>query len=97
MDLQHLVAGIVILFGVVGCRLTPNTLQWDSKNQQAALFVVTTDYQTGQLARLNLEDRSAQLQFANIHSDAVIRIFDNLAHIFIINRLGADNIQKIDP
>jgi len=97
MDLQHLVAGIVILLGVVGCRLTPNTLQWSPKNQQAAIFVVTTDYQTGQLARLNLEDRSAQLQFANIHSDAVIRVFDNVPNIFIINRLGGDNIQKIDP
>lgn len=97
MDLHHLVVCLVILLGVFGCRLTPNSLQWDTKNPQAALFVVTTDYQTGQLARLNLEERFAQLQFANIHSDAVIRVFDSLPQLFIINRLGADNIQRIDP
>lgn len=62
-----------------------------------ALFVVTTNFQVGSLARLDLSSREANLNFATIFKDAVIRVFEELSDIVVINRLGADNIQRIDP
>ncbi len=39
--------------------------------------------------------RTAQTNLATTHSDAMVRSFGN--RVYVINRLGADNIQVIDP
>jgi len=62
----------------------------------ASVFVVTSDFQTGSFASFPLSDPTrVTSNIAEIHSDAVARSHDGL--VYVVNRLGADNIQALDP
>jgi DNA-binding beta-propeller fold protein YncE len=59
-------------------------------------FVVTTDFQTGSFAVFPLLQPDAVARDVDrIHSDAVVRT--HAGTVYVINRLGGDNIQAIDP
>lgn len=59
-------------------------------------FVVTTDFQTGSFAVFPvLQPDAVARNVERIHSDAVARAHDGL--VYVVNRLGGDNIQAIDP
>ncbi len=59
-------------------------------------FVITSDFQTGSFATFPLSDPTrVTSNIAEIHSDAVARSHDGL--VYVVNRLGADNIQALDP
>ncbi len=59
-------------------------------------FVVTTDFQTGSFAVFPvLQPESVARNVERIHSDAVARVHDGI--VYVVNRLGGDNIQAIDP
>jgi len=58
------------------------------------VFVVTTDYQTGSTAYLPAGAETAQTNLLTIHGDAGVRYQDGT--IYIINRLGQDNILVLD-
>jgi DNA-binding beta-propeller fold protein YncE len=60
-----------------------------------AAFVVTTDYTTGSTSVIDLSTRAADNDVAPVHSDAVARFHDG--KIYVINRLGQDNVQILDP
>jgi hypothetical protein len=60
------------------------------------LLVLTSDFQTGSISVVDADSAfTTQLDVAPIHSDAVARIHDGL--VYVVNRLGGDNIQVIDP
>jgi len=62
----------------------------------ASVFVVTTDFQTGSYATFPVADPSQVLtNLGRIHSDAVAVHHDGL--VYVINRLGGDSIQALDP
>lgn len=63
-------------------------------------FVVTTDYTTGSFATVEISSRRETTNLCNghqcsIHSDAIAR--RHHGQIYIVNRLGQDNIQILDP
>ena len=59
-------------------------------------FVTTTDYSSGCASVIWLDPGyTTEICIAPIHSDAVARWHDGL--VYVINRLGADNIQILDP
>lgn len=60
-------------------------------------FVVTTDYSIGSYSTIGLESLNpyGDLGPGLIHSDAVARYHNN--RVYIVNRLGRDNIQVLDP
>jgi DNA-binding beta-propeller fold protein YncE len=59
-------------------------------------FVVTSDFQTGSFAVFPvLQPDAVARNVERIHSDAVARVHDGL--VYVVNRLGGDNIQAIDP
>ncbi len=59
-------------------------------------FVVTTDFSTGSFAVFPvLQPDRVTRDVERIHSDAVARTHDGL--VYVVNRLGGDNIQAIDP
>jgi DNA-binding beta-propeller fold protein YncE len=59
-------------------------------------FVVTTDFQTGSFAVFPvLQPDAVARNVERIHSDAVARTHGGL--VYVVNRLGGDNIQAIDP
>jgi hypothetical protein len=81
--------------GLTGC------LQDDSAAKAAPipgtpiLFALTSDYHTGSYSVFGIDSDFAALDIAPIHSDAVIRYCGG-SDIYVINRLGRDNIQVID-
>jgi DNA-binding beta-propeller fold protein YncE len=59
-------------------------------------FVVTSDFQTGSFAVFPVLQPDAVVRnVERIHSDAVARAHDGI--VYVVNRLGGDNIQAIDP
>lgn len=62
---------------------------------QTRAFVTTTDFATGALSAVNLDTRAVTQNVAGVHSDTRVRW--NEGRVYVINRLGQDNIQVIDP
>ncbi len=62
---------------------------------QSDIFVVTIDFATGSAALLPADESIAQVNLLSVHSDAVGHFQDG--KIWIINRLGQDNILVLDP
>ena len=62
---------------------------------QSGLFVTTTDFQTGSIAFIPPGSEEAEVNLLNIHGDASARFYDG--KIYVINRLGQDNILVLDP
>ena len=62
---------------------------------QSPLFVVTTNFETGSTAFLAAGAEEAEVNLLTIHGDAVARF--QRGKIYVINRLGQDNILVLDP
>lgn len=62
---------------------------------QSDLLILTSDFATGSTALLPAGAATAQVNLLGIHSDAV-GVFHE-GRIYVINRLGADNILVLDP
>jgi len=95
MDIRFI---ILILFGLItcgGCGFKFGFADLQVAKSGKSLVVATTDYQTGALALLNLETRISNLNFSPIHSDALVRVYPGISDLFVINRLGGDNLQRI--
>jgi hypothetical protein len=67
-------------------------------------FVLTTDFSTGSYSVVDLTSRNVfkDLKRGGVHSDAIARLFVNPSafpngRVYVVNRLGADSIQIIDP
>jgi len=58
-------------------------------------FVLATDFSTGAFGVIDPATRAATTNAGSVHSDATARLYGGL--IYVLNRLGADNIQVIDP
>jgi outer membrane protein assembly factor BamB len=84
MTLRHL---SLLLIGIT-TGLVPATAQTD-------LFVVTSDFSTGSAAILPASSDDAQVNLLTIHADAIGQYFDG--RIYIVNRLGQDNVIVLDP
>ena len=60
------------------------------------LFVLTTDYSTGSSSTMELPAPwSTQVDVEPVGADPVARSYSGL--IYVVNRLGGDNLQVIDP
>ncbi|MDA3900619.1 MAG: hypothetical protein PF637_08875 [Spirochaetes bacterium] len=60
-------------------------------------FILTSDYSTGSFALLNTNTYDIVTDSApgHIHSDASVRVYGG--RVYILNRIGRDNIQVLDP
>lgn len=58
-------------------------------------FVLTTDYTTGTLSVVDLDTRAVTADVAMVSPDPFARWHDGL--LYVVNRLGYDNVQVIDP
>lgn len=60
-------------------------------------FVLTTDFSTGSYSVVDLATRNTtkDIKRGGVHSDAVASVFGG--RIYVVNRLGVDSIQIIDP
>ena len=67
---------------------------FDSARAQTDLFVVTSDFATGSAAVLSAGSNAAQVNLFTVHADAVGQYHEG--RIYIVNRLGQDNIIVLD-
>lgn len=69
----------------------------DATPSESVAFVLTTDFSTGSYSVVDLPTRDTfnDIGLGGVHSDALARFFNG--QIYVINRLGQDNVQRIDP
>ena len=94
------VVALLIGFLAAGCSSggveTRGTGETPPPLEGTSAFVVTTDFQTGAFAVFPvLQPEAVARNVERIHSDAVARAHDGL--VYVVNRLGGDNVQAIDP
>lgn len=86
------------LFVLLGCQ-TKKVVETKKlsfpKTTRNTLLVATSDYQSGELMQVDLVGGQVSKIAVGIHSDAVVRSFLEDTFLFVVNRLGADNIQWI--
>ena len=80
-----------------GCDYDPSTSPVPNAggDTESGIFVVTSDFTTGSTAFLAPTSETADIDLLTVHSDAVGR--STGGKIYVINRLGADNILVLDP
>lgn len=89
-------AAAVLLAACVGGPVEGPDFQPPPPPTTASVFVVTTDFQTGSYAVFSVATPEEPLvDLGRIHSDAVALEHDGL--VYVINRLGGDSIQALDP
>lgn len=99
MDLKNIkkvfVFGLCVLV-FVGCAQSnriPLKVPVLTKQTLNHLLVAMSDYQTGLLGEIDLLQNDKKPLEISIHSDAIVRAPENLSYFYVVNRLGADNIE----
>ena len=90
---SFLVSLLFILMGIMlHCvNKVENLLQVKGKR---ILLVVTTDYSSGALSAINLENNETYNNLLTLHQDSTVRELDEIP--YILEREGADNIKRLD-
>ncbi|HSA22944.1 MAG TPA: hypothetical protein P5076_15920, partial [Myxococcota bacterium] len=78
-----------------GCGGGPAEGPVDNRFDQ--VLVVTSDYQTGSYATVGRRDRRAVRDIRAIHPDAACRTDPASGAPYLISRLGADAVERLDP
>ncbi|NBX69186.1 MAG: hypothetical protein EBR01_09525 [Proteobacteria bacterium] len=87
---------IVVIFALSHCgkiSIAPVQMPPLKAAKMNHLWVTTTDYQSGLLVGIDLVQKSLEPLRIPIHSDAVVRAPKGSPYFYVINRLGADNIE----
>jgi len=89
-------AFLACLMGLAAC----NNLKLISKKNpplsmqhQNHLLVATSDYHSGALLEISLTQQQTEVFEIPIHSDAIVRAVEDGSLFYVVNRLGADNIE----
>lgn len=64
------------------------------ETQGVKLFVVESDYQSGLLEWIGVEDNTIGTGNISVYMDAVVRTYGG--HLYILEKFGADNVLKFD-
>ena len=62
---------------------------------ESRAFVLETDFSTGSFSAVNLATKAPACDVASVFEDAGLRY--HAGRVYVVNRLGADNIQELDP
>ena len=91
-----MIGALLLLFGCDGSGGGGNDDE-DAPPAEDVAFVLTTDFSTGSYSVVDLPtlDTFDDINSGGVHSDAIARVFNGL--VYVINRLGQDNVQLIDP
>ncbi len=75
---------VLVFLGLFVCNIPAARCSVDE------IFIITSDYETGGYASLNISSQQAQHESGTIYSDAVARFFED--KIYVIERWHGDNI-----
>ncbi|MDG5816027.1 hypothetical protein QA601_13120 [Chitinispirillales bacterium ANBcel5] len=68
----------------------------DSSNiNPGVMFIMQSDFQSGIVRSMSLENETITPFELHVYSDAVLRSFNG--KLYVLERMGADNILKLDP
>jgi hypothetical protein len=102
MRIGLVVIGLLCILALLGCETgggddAASIVNPSTPPASGAAFVLTTDFSTGSYSVVDLATRNTfdDIAFGGVSSDAMARVFNGL--VYVVNRLGADNIQLIDP
>lgn len=89
-----IIIAILLFTYLVSCRIEPS-LSGISIPNNNLLYVVGTDFSSiGFLSAISIDDFSVFREIAPTHSDSLIKIQD--LSLFILNRLGVDNLVRFN-
>lgn len=77
---------------LTGCLVDPEE---SGGGKPGNVFVCESDFQTGALSWIDSENETLKSGEVPVYSDAVIRNYDG--YVYILERMGADNVIKYDP
>ena len=89
---------LISLLGLGACVLDNSSLENHKTipvQDKPVIFSVNSDYVTGSYSIFGIDSTFSKLDIEPIHSDAVVR-YQGGNDIFILNRLGRDNLQVIN-
>jgi hypothetical protein len=78
-----------------GCTISPK--EPPSAAASNVVFATTSDFQSGSYSAISLDGFGAANGLGTIHSDAIARYNPHNEKVYVLNRLGVDNIQILDP
>ncbi|MFM8312852.1 MAG: hypothetical protein ACKOA8_01050, partial [Deltaproteobacteria bacterium] len=92
---KYLIVGffVLIFFGCAQKNRIPSKVPILTKQILNHLLIAMSDYQTGLLGEIDLLQNEKQPLEISIHSDAIVRAPETLSYFYVVNRLGADNIE----
>jgi hypothetical protein len=91
--IRFLSASVTGLLCIYGCSENPTGP--DIQDGASKLFIVESDFQSGQLEWMSIRDTTISPSNLSVFSDAGIRSFGG--YLYVIEHYGADNILKLDP
>lgn len=101
-NMLKIIGCILFFFSVLHCEAPEFFQEPKPKNipispSSNIVFIATSDYQTGSYSTIDIDSFTAynDLGPGNIHSNVSVRYFFD--KVYIINRLGRDNIQVLEP
>ena len=88
---------LIVVCPLAGCgdMTDANVTPVETGEAFLAVANVSFDFQTGTFGAVNLDGFAAFPDLTAIHSDSVLRASGG--YLFVINRMGADNLQLLDP
>ena len=86
-------AVFIVLMIMTGCFLV--TSDPDRTDDRLKLFIAGSDYHSGTLEWMVIEDNSSVESCIEIYSDAVLDSYNG--NLYMLEKYGADNIMKFDP
>lgn len=78
-----------------GCTIVPNDPP--SAPPSNVILATTSDFQSGTYSAISLDGFAPANGLGPVHSDAIARYNPYNGKVYILNRLGMDNIQILDP
>lgn len=97
MCIKHFVSilcsSAVGLLLFAGCSESPSGP--DMSSGQTKLFIAESDFQSGLLEWMSIENNIVSSQGLSIYSDAGVHSFGG--YLYVLERFGADNVMKFDP
>jgi len=88
------IGGMMFLVAACSELKAPKALPKIQSNK--LLVATTTNFQTGMLSIFDPIHLHFNLRFSAVHSDSVPKHIEGFSDVFVLNRLGGDNIQRVE-
>ena len=96
MDYRFIIKAGWLVFVLISCTNSQLPQGMPKFLNNRILVATTTNFETGALAVFDPLELHFNLHFSSIHPDSVPKRIHGFSDVFVLNRLGGDNIQRVD-